>query len=68
LLIKIVNHLYTLQDSAVINPDSIAKVYKVGDVIRSLRVLGYNLVEGWALGSNIQKVVEGLEYFPTAIL
>ena len=53
LLIKIVDHLYTLQDSAVINPDSIAKVYKVGDVIRSLRVLGYNLVEGWALGSNI---------------
>ena len=62
------NHLYTLQDSAVINPDSIAKVYKVGDVIRSLRVLGYNLVEGWALGSNIQKVVEGLDGCPIPVL
>eukprot|EP01036_Dinobryon_divergens_P026442 gene26442-35097_t len=47
------------KDDTVISPESIAKVYKVGDVVNSLRVLGYNLVEGWALGSNIQKVVEG---------
>ena len=43
----------------VIEPERITKVYKVGGTIASVRVKGYNLVEGWAIGTNMADVVEG---------
>jgi len=39
--------------------DKIPKVYKVGGEIASVRVKGYNLVEGWAIGTNMTDFVEG---------
>lgn len=50
--------IYYSQDDQVIVPENISKVYKVGDKIATVRILGYSLVDGWALGTNIQKVVE----------
>jgi ribosomal protein S1 len=43
----------------VIEIDRIPKVYKVGGKVPSVKVKGYNLVEGWAIGTNITDVVEG---------
>jgi hypothetical protein len=45
-------------EDAVIEGDRISKYYKVGDCLAAVRVIGYNLVEGWSLGSNLKSVVD----------
>ena len=42
-----------------IDPEKISKVYKLGSEVEAVKIVGYQLVDGWASGSNLRSAVSG---------
>ena len=50
------------------DPDKVEKLYKCGNAIHQVRVMGYNLVEGWIFGSNLQHHTLGGLVHPSSVI
>jgi rRNA biogenesis protein RRP5 len=43
---------------SIIDSSRLTKVYRIGRVVEKVRIIGYFLVEGWALASNVSHLME----------